>query len=757
MGTVEKSSLPHNAVLDIISRDQSPSRFEDFCCDLLSIAEQRDYLPTSRSWDLGRDARTVPTAEGHVAFACCSTTGRFEPKARDDLARALKFATPHSIRFCSSQPLTEKSVHELEDDLRRSAPHVSDISSLAALQLTALVLRYPKPFQSRYLAEILEYRNFLYGKTSQTRELQMTGLQVAFATQFHDDAQSLRADLLRTLILKAVSEHGRQTPRALAKWISDALHLPRLISPEFFADALEGLVRTGALALSDGTYLITPMGETENKKIDAVGENRLSRGRDLIRGRVNKLLGDELDDSSFDVLWKRVQDEFATVFFFNGLRVMSAIASLSGSGPQPGPRKPLSELLDGIRRGIATTGVGGARAEEVGQAVVDLFDDRESESFAWLTDLAVKYVGICSLGLEPTAQQAVGEHLQSIDLVVDTDVVLSFLSPGERPHTTVEELLRRWVGFGGLVLITPLVLEETAYHAWISDYEYQDIWRDLSRIPKSEVHRYARNAFVRSFAASCEGDFSPKRWGAFVNEFRGSKPYDDSKIRAILKEDESFDVVEELSFDQAFARRVRDKIFELRKIDDDTYVPKATGDKVWRDARIVAFLRNRRSDPRFQDRTTVVVSSSPVLQRAASHFEGDLGEPWAVWSIGAVTYLLALVPGVHMTMGILRNCLFDEGDVDAIDRITRVALRVIERSREYELGFSRRATLKRELRQNVATMAKERGQKSSELAEILLEPTEESKELLSEVIAGAVDQLAASRSERETEKLRKRK
>jgi len=757
MDTAEKSSLPKNAVFDIISKDQSPSRFEDFCCDLLSVAEQRDYLPTSRSWDLGRDARTVPTAEGHVALACCSTTGRFEPKARGDLARVLKFATPHSLRFCSSQPLTEKNVHEIEDDLRRTAPYIPDISILSGAQLTALVLRYSKPFQSRYLAEIIEYRNFLYDKAGQTRELQMTGLRVALATQFHDDAQSLRNDLLRTLILKAVSDNGSYTPRRLAKWISDALHLPRLISPEFFADALENLVGTGALALSDEAYLITPMGEAENKEIDAVGENRLSRGRNLIRGRVNTLLGDELDVSSFDVLWKRVQDELATVFYFNGLRVMSAIASLSGGGPQPGPRKPLSELFAGIRGGITTTGVGGARAEEVAQAVVDLFDDRESESFAWLTDLAVKYVGICSLGLEPTAQQAVVEHLQSIDLVVDTDVVLSFLSPGERPHSTVEELLRRWVGFGGHVLITPPVLEETAYHAWISDNEYQDTWRDLSRFPPNEVHRYAGNAFVRAFAAQCAGDFSPKRWMAYVNEFRGLKPYDNTKIIAILKEDESFDVVEEFPFDPDFAGRVRDRIFALRKIDCDTYIPKAVGDKVWRDASLVAFLRTRRSDPRFRDRTTVLVSSSPVMQRAASHFEGDLGEPWAVWSIGAVTYLLALVPGVHMTMGTLRNCLFDEGDADAIDRITRVALRVIQRSHEYELGFSRRATLKAELRRNVATMAKQRGQRSSELAENLLEPTEESKELLTEVIAGAVDQLAASRSEREMAKLRKPK
>ena len=673
------------------------------------------------------------------------------------MQRALKFVTPHTLRFCSSQRLSEKVLQEIENELRRSAPQVTDIAALAGIQLTRLVLRYPKPFHARYLAEILEYRNFLYDKSVQTRELEITGLRIALATQFHDEAQSLRDDLLRTLILEAASDHRSYTSRHLAKWISDALHLPRVISPEFFADTLETMLKAGLLSFIEGKYVITPAGETENEKREAVGERRLSRGRDLIRARLNELLGVKLDKSSFDTLWKRVQDEFATVFFFNGLRVLSAIASLSGLGPEPGPRRPLSELLDGIRTGIAATGLGGARCEEVAQAVVDLFSDRESESFAWLTDLAVKYVGICSLGLEPTAQQALAAHLRNIDLVIDTDIVLSFLSPGERPHAAVENLLRRWVSFGGRVLITPTVLEEASYHAWISDYQYQEIWRDLSRIPKGEVHRYASNAFVRAFAASCEGDFSPKRWSAFVNEFRGSGPYDDSKIIAILKDDECFDVVEEFSFDSDFAGSVRDRIFALRNIDDDTYVPKAMGDKVWRDARLVGFLKSRRSDPRLRNRTTVILSSSSVLQRAASYYEVELGEPWGVWSIGAVAYLLALVPGVHMTMGTLRNCLFDEGNTDAIDQISRVALRVIQRSREYQLGFSRRATLRRELARNVAGMAKERGQRRSELAEKLLEPEQEYKELLTEVIASAVDQLAASRSEREIEKLRGKK
>ena len=92
-----------------------------------------------------------------------------------------------------------------------------------------------------------------------------------------------------------------------------------------------------------------------------------------------------------------------------------------------------------------------------------------------------------------------------------------------------------------------------------------------------------------------------------------------------------------------------------------------------------------------------------------------------------------------------------------MDRITRYALRVIRRSNEYTIGYSRRATLKRELKRNVGKLAKERGQRSSELEEELLESKAGSKELLTEVIAGAIDQLAASRSEREVEKLQKRR
>jgi hypothetical protein len=597
----------------------------------------------------------------------------------------------------------------------------------------------------------MEHKGFLLDESAADREAQLVGMKIALATQFQDDARDLRSDLLKTLVLSVLFKQGRCTLRKLAKWASDMLHLPRMVRDEFFADILPILRKQNLIQLEGDTYSLTGPGEDLIRAELDAGNNRLQTGKKHVRERMAELLGQELDRNSFEALWNRIQEEFATIFFFTGLRAISCIASLLDAQGYPGPERPLDELFAGVRRNIARMGIGGPRAEEVGQAVVDLFGDCDSELFVWLTDVAVKYVGLCSLGLEPRAQDQVVSHLEQIDLIVDTDVVLSFLSTGERPHTTIEELLRRWVLIGGKVLVPPPVLEEVAYHAWISEFEYQEVWRLLAKLQSDEINRYVQKAFVRAFARQAGGDFSPGRWHAFISEYRGLTPIDDSKIQAILR-DEKFEMVEDFAFDPHFAQKVREELFRLRRIDDTTFVPKAVGDKVARDARIVSFLKQRRFQTRSIGRTTIILSSSPILQQAAAKFESELGGPSPVWPVGALAYLVSLVPGVRMTVSSLRKCLFDEGESDPLDKISRMALRVIRQSNQYEIGYSRRPTLRRELTRRVAIAAKERGQKASLLAEELLEPTEESKAILTEVLAGAIDEIAVSRSEAELER-----
>lgn len=754
-------TIPPNIVRDILAAERSPVRFEQFCCDLLSAVDGIDYLPTSRSYDLSRDGRSLPSLQtGQVGFICCGTEKDFEGKAKGDLqgllAALLAATRPHSIIFCSNREKSEAYLQGVESQLRQLAPNVERIAAIGANQIVPLASqKHADIFERRYTAELLEHREWLNTTDIASLELQTVGMQVALTTQFQDDAQSLRKELVRTGILRSLSDGKPRTVARLAKDVSDALRLPKIIHNEYFRDGLIELAAAKLIDATEGLHSITDEGRKQYDEIVKSGNARLTNGKTLIQEAVSRLLGYELPPADFNHLWNRLRDEIANLFFANGLRLVRAIASLLANTEKLPPPPTFSELLERLRGSIIALGVGGSRKNEVAQAIVDLFSDSDSGAFNWLTELAVKYVTLCSLGLEPSAQQEISGRLRDIDLIVDTDIVLSLLSQGDRPHTAVEEVLTRWRHIGGALIVPPPVLEETAYHAWISDFEFAGLGNLLSTLRSDEIPHYVKNAFVRAFYVVAEGNYQPPRWARFISEYRGTTSTDGEKIAAIL-EDLGFTVITDFAPDKDFALKVSNKLYDIRKFGETAFVPKQVGDKVARDGQLIAFLRQSRQSAKHRYHTTVIISSSSTLQVAATAFSAELGEPTPVWPIGALAYLVSLIPGVSLTQSTLRTCLFEESEFESLDRLVRLALRVIRQSTSYELGYSRRSTLKRELMYEIDKAAVQRGQHPAELVEQLLEGRAGDSRLLPETIAKAVDTIAASRHEKEMEELRRK-
>jgi hypothetical protein len=98
--------------------------------------------------------------------------------------------------------------------------------------------------------------------------------------------------------------------------------------------------------------------------------------------------------------------------------------------------------------------------------------DKALPTFEWCTDLCACYVTICSLGLDPAAQQAILARLRNIDLILDTDIVLSYLSEGENDHEAIETIVKGWRRIGGQIYVTLPVLEEVSHHAAISKNDF---------------------------------------------------------------------------------------------------------------------------------------------------------------------------------------------------------------------------------------------------------------------------------------------
>lgn len=746
--------IPDGTIRRILEDEPAPIRFEDFCSDLLTEVDGIDYVGTSRSWDLARDGRSLPiTAEGQCGYICCTTGKELGEKPRSDLTRMVQHACPAAIYFCTTQLCSEDHLEAIEKTIRSIAPDVDKITVLGAYQLVPLIQRHPTPFQRRYAAELLEHADFLSQTSCDPQHDEVLGMQVALATQFDDNAQILRTQLIRRLVLRALTDGTSRTVGAIAKAVSDSLRLPRIIHPEYFREALTELVGVGLIMETTGIFTISEAGHEAVADDQTAANSGVIRGKTAVRTAIEQLLETPIDEASFEQLWTHLLDEFANIFFAQGLKIIQAISSLTHDASPSTPRQTFGELLDGMRRRITQLGVGGARSHAVAQAVVDLFSERDSEAFSWLTEIAVKYVNLCSLGLEPTAQQQVSSRLKDLNLVLDTDIVLSYLSEGERPHKAIQETLNRWRDIGGKVIVVPPVLEEATYHAWISEFEYKEVWRQLASFAPEEMPRYVKNAFVRAFFFAAKGRFEPTRWGYFISEYRGHDSTDTTKMHDILQ-DGGFTVEDDLQIDSGFADEVRKRIYEIRGIAEGTHIRKQVADKVNRDGQIVGYLHASRSQKPSPHHTTVIVSSSPILQKAASGFSQQLGEPSPVWPIGALAYLVSLIPGVRLTLGVLRNCLFEEGQFDMMDRVTQFALRVIRQSDEYSIGYSQRTTLKKALGQQISKGAVQRGQRPSEFVDDLMDAAPENREGFAEVIAEAVDTFQASKTEKEVENLR---
>ena len=98
--------------------------------------------------------------------------------------------------------------------------------------------------------------------------------------------------------------------------------------------------------------------------------------------------------------------------------------------------------------------------------------------------------------------------------------------------------------------------------------------------------------------------------------------------------------------------------------------------------------------------------------------------------------------------------LFAETDVQAVNRLTGLALRVIRQSKQYEIGYSRRHTLQDEIARRIEKHAKETGRRRGEILQDFCERPAEHREAIADLLAESVDEIVASKSETAAQQLR---
>jgi hypothetical protein len=621
------ASFTEKMAEDIIASDQSSARFERFCVELFSECDGVEYVPTSASWDLGSDGRPVGLhTEGAFGAIACSLRDDVPAKVMEDLQRLMETTSPSAIRVCSSQRLSEKKRQEIIASLHHDYPAIETIVADGVLQIASLLPRrdsYAQAFERFYATELRALREALSTTTGAAQEARLTGMRIALTTQLTDRGDRLRTDILKNLILTVLSDKVPRTTAAIGSLIAAQLHIGKCPANAYFEPALAQMMKDNAISLDKGNYAITDAGLAVFAALTEAGARVLLEGQNLVRAAIQELTGNEMTDDDFGKVWSLLQDELSKMFFENGMAVIESIASITKNGTADRPATDLSDSVVELSRKVEHILLGGPIAQDIGQAIIDMFLDKESPPFRWLTDLATCYVSLCALGLEPTAQDAILGRLRDIELILDTDLILSLLSEGEQDHEAILAAVNAWRRIGGRLWIAKPVLEEVAHHAYISQIDFDEVLPQLGKYNSVAARRLVNNAFVRGYWAVCHRQrlaFSRAGWDQYIGNFRGASKIDYSRILEELSEFGIHEISDD-HVDPKLADEVAHKVRDLKKSSrhrNDRATNTEVIDKSERDGRLVALLSHYRKKLQEVHRTAVIVSSSTILKRVCA-------------------------------------------------------------------------------------------------------------------------------------------
>ncbi|HET9280737.1 MAG TPA: hypothetical protein VFR24_02135 [Candidatus Angelobacter sp.] len=692
----------------ILENEKNDYRFESFSREICEKHEGISFLPTSQSWDRGRDARSSNPGKGsHRNIVCCTLNIDINQKVDSDLLRVTATSSPDRLVYCSSQKLSEMRVDEITKIIRRHIPKGS-VLVLGSIQLAVLAEKYSEVFEKYYQAELQLIRNTIIEKPP-SEDKATYGLRLALIAFGSDEAVQLRHDLLNTLVLSFFGDKNVHTVAQIVQELSKDLGLPRPLRTDLVEKTVQQAEQDGVLRREGNGFLITAYGQ---QQLDTFPKNvavQLLKGRELVRTQLEILIGKKLNDKQFNMLWSGLVDFLAGLFHANGLNVIRAVERfISAKTDSNEEDEDLRTLLsDGVRKVVSIIATPDLR-NVVERAILDIFTEHSSEAFEWLTRIAERFVMLCSLGLEASSADQVRRVLTAHQVVLDSDIIIDYLCAGESQHKRAQEMLSRWLQIGGRLLVSPVVLEEVAHHAWISDNDFRETEYLLGKLKKYELKRFIKSAFVRTYHTL---DTKPGKWPLYISQFKGNAPGDYSKIQGILRQrlkvetlPASYDVRLSESITEYLLKSIDREPKWTDRLEDMTY-------KVERDGKLMASISAARiaEQKMGEAKPIVLLSSSGRLRRVENFFGEHFGEAKVIVSLGAFAYLLAATPDVGLGADSLRQALFDFGASAGLNDVERRALRIIRASEEYDIPWAERGLLQQNLTANLRSEAEKRG------------------------------------------------
>jgi len=692
----------------ILNNESNDYRFESFARELCEKHEGLTFVPTSQSWDLGRDARATASGRGtHRNIICATLNRNLEVKVNTDLIRATANASPDRIVYCSSQKLSESKTEEITTIIKRHTAQGS-ILVLGSLQLSTLAEKYHETFEKFYHAEIQDIRDTIL--SAKDSNVNTKGLRLALIAFGSTEGISLRKEVLQVTLLGFMEENKSYSLPSIAQGFSADIGLQKTLSENFLRDALETLQTNGEVEYKQGGWRLTAKGCDRKNGMPLEAATHLIEGRQLIREQLEKLIGLKLDDKQYGQIWASLMDCISGIFHANGLDVMIAVEQIltgideDGSTDVPDLRALLTE---GVKRAASIIQTDDLR-DAVGCGLLDIFTERDSKAFDWLTKVAERFVVLCSLGLEDSSSEAAREVLSSHRVILDSDVILDYLCEGESEHGAAHNLLSEWLMIGGRLLVSTVVLEEVAHHAWISERDYNESELLIGKLRPEEMRRYIKSAFVRTFYLR---NIRREHWPMYIGQFRGNAPGDYTKILRSLRTSLKVEVLPE-AYDDTLRQGIVDYLLESSHADEkEAEQSEDINYKVERDGKLLASIAaaSRSQEMAGVEGPLVLLSSSRQLRMAELKFKAEFGNQRVVLSKRALGYLLATTPKVGLGADTLRRALFDFGSHARLTDSERRALRLLRATELYDLPWANRVTLQQTLSNVMTTEAEKRG------------------------------------------------
>jgi hypothetical protein len=683
----------------ILRNDVQATRFERFCNDAVSNYEGDILvLPTSASWDLGRDGRRESSQTN--IYVCSSLSDDVDAKSEADIRRLIQHAAlPFTVYFCSSQSLSEHRCNEVAAELRRIVPQQTIVVPMGSIQLGAIAERAPAVFLKFYGPELANYLAVI--RSSIDRPLESDdSLRVALLGVLHDNSDEVRRSIYEDAIRTALSAKPC-TAEVCAQDVSRRFRLGHSLGASTIAPHLEHLERNGEVWIKDGFYELSEVGRAALQKADALAREKLLSGREDIRDVLESELGYRLAEDQYERIWSIVRDTLSTAFFERGQQIVARVGELlSGTQNSEGPTSGDNPLffLEGLADAVALTSSHSDQQEELRTAIRDLFVETTGPAFDFLSRLCASYVALCTLGIEYQSGRAIAGILSKLTLVLDSDIAISLLCEGEANHDSVSELVTKWRSIGRGVMVGREVIQEVARHAAIAHNDFEEV---VEFLPGTEAdrQRLINNAFVRAFAKLlAEKRIRRNEWGPYIGEYTANGKEDIARISDVFRSM----AIETLPPATAAEKELETKTRTLLEIEA---AKRFSGqrlaierDKASRDASLYAslyrFIRSARDAD--MEQSAVLVSSARRIALVEQRMRA-VGDPQLVIALGAILHVLSLVPGVSVGIGAMRSLLFDLHQRFSSD-LERLLLRTVSRSREATIPWAKRHTLMRRVR-----------------------------------------------------------